>query len=128
MKNLKDLYEFYQFIKSIDAECPSDENYAKQMSFSQESNINIFEIGKAYHIETISKYYYGVVKNIQEGFVILENASWIAHTGRYSEAMQKSNAYTNSSAEIEVIGDICIINISHITFAKQKELITLSTK
>lgn len=46
-----------------------------------------FEIGKAYLIRTVTMYYTGRVVKVTESDVVLEDAAWIANTGRYYDAL-----------------------------------------
>ena len=45
-----------------------------------------FEIGKSYLIRTVTLYYTGRCIKITGKFIQLEEAAWIADTGRWSEA------------------------------------------
>ena len=51
------------------------------------SNENLFEIGQAYLIRTVTHIEVGRVKKIFDDFVLLEDASWIADTGRYHNCL-----------------------------------------
>jgi hypothetical protein len=44
-----------------------------------------FEIGKEYYFETATKYYAGTVVAVHPLGVQLENAVWVADTGRFNE-------------------------------------------
>ena len=46
-----------------------------------------FEIGKKYLFRTVTHIDVGLVKNIVGNFVVLEQASWIANTGRYHDCL-----------------------------------------
>ncbi len=48
-----------------------------------------FRIGTAYLIRTVTHYWTGRVTAITGDFLELENAAWIADTGRYHEAVSK---------------------------------------
>lgn len=67
-----------------------------------------FEIGKCYFIRTVTLYQVGRVVAISGQFLKLEDASWIADTGRFSAAL-KSGEFS----EIEPVGE-SYINISSI--------------
>lgn len=67
-----------------------------------------FEIGKAYFIRTVTLYQVGRVVAISGQFVKLEDASWIADTGRFSDALKNGNF-----SEIEPVGE-SYINLSSI--------------
>jgi hypothetical protein len=46
-----------------------------------------FEIGKAYLIRTVTMHYTGRVVEVTDSDVVLEEAAWIADTGRYSNSL-----------------------------------------
>ena len=48
-----------------------------------------FEVGKKYFIRTVTYFATGEVKEIIGKFLVLENASWVADTGRFREAILK---------------------------------------
>jgi hypothetical protein len=55
-----------------------------------------FEIGKAYLIRTVTMHYTGRVIAITDSDVLLEDAAWIADTGRFADSLQ-----TGELSEIE---------------------------
>lgn len=46
-----------------------------------------FEVGKAYLIRTVTMHYTGRVVEVTDSDVVLEEAAWIADTGRYSNSL-----------------------------------------
>lgn len=72
-----------------------------------------YEVGKSYLIETVTKYYLGRVKEITDYEIVLENAAWIADTGRYSTALEKGLEGIDNS-EIEIITNNPAITITGI--------------
>lgn len=48
-----------------------------------------FKVGSAYFIRTVTYFATGKVKAIVGNFLVLEEAAWIADTGRFSTAMTK---------------------------------------
>lgn len=48
-----------------------------------------FEVGKAYFIRTVTYFATGKVKAIVGQFIVLDDAAWIADTGRFSDAIMK---------------------------------------
>lgn len=46
-----------------------------------------FEIGKQYLFRTIGYHWLGEVISIRGKFLVLDSASWVADTGRYSDAL-----------------------------------------
>ena len=69
---------------------------------------DFLEIGKCYFIRTVTLYQVGRVVAVSGQFVKLEDASWIADTGRFSAAL-KSGEFS----EIEPVGT-SYINLSSI--------------
>jgi hypothetical protein len=47
-----------------------------------------FVIGKAYLIRTVTMYYTGKLVSITDYDLVLDDAAWIADTGRFSEALK----------------------------------------
>ena len=47
-----------------------------------------YEIGKNYFIQTVTHYYTGKLIQVLQNELILEEASWIADTGRFKEFIQ----------------------------------------
>ena len=47
-----------------------------------------FEVGKKYLIRTVTMIQTGMVKALRGKFIVLEQAAWIADTGRFSEALE----------------------------------------
>ena len=48
-----------------------------------------FKVGSAYFIRTVTYFATGRVKAIVGQFLVLEDAAWIADTGRFSDALAK---------------------------------------
>lgn len=60
----------------------------QSMGFSGDQSLP-FEIGKAYLFRTVTHIEVGRVKAIKGQFVELEDASWIADTGRYHDCLSE---------------------------------------
>lgn len=75
-----------------------------------------FDINKQYLMRTIGYHWIGRVQSIVGRFLILEEASWVADTGRYSEALDGKIGELQSS-ELEPSPRPVIINTDHITDA-----------
>jgi len=71
-----------------------------------------FEIGEKYFIRTVTYFATGKVKRITGNFLELEDAAWIADTGRFNEAIAKGTLNEIESVEVPMY-----INISSITDA-----------
>lgn len=75
-----------------------------------------FDVGKQYLIRTIGYHWIGRVQSIVGRFLILEIASWVADTGRYSEALAGKLTELPTS-ELEPSPRPVILNADHITDA-----------
>lgn len=71
-----------------------------------------FKVGSAYFIRTVTYFATGRVKAIVGQFLVLEEAAWIADTGRFSDAMAKG-----VMSEVEPVKTDMFLNISSITDA-----------
>jgi len=52
------------------------------------TNNHSFELGKAYFIRTVTLYYTGRLVRITDTDLVLEDAAWIADTGRFFNALK----------------------------------------
>jgi hypothetical protein len=71
-----------------------------------------FEIGEKYFIRTVTYFATGKVKRITGNFLELEDAAWVADTGRFNEAISKGVL-----DEVEPVEVPMYVNISSITDA-----------
>ena len=71
-----------------------------------------FRVGKKYFIRTVTYFVTGKVKKISGGFLVLEDAAWIADTGRFNEAINKGTL-----SEVEPVDVTVYLNINSITDA-----------
>lgn len=71
-----------------------------------------FEVGEKYFIRTVTYFATGKVKRITGNFLELEDAAWIADTGRFNEAIAKGVLN-----EVEPVEVPMYINITSITDA-----------
>jgi len=70
-----------------------------EMIPTQSAVTDFLEIGKCYFIRTVTLYQVGRVVAVSGQFVKLEDASWIADTGRFANALK-----TGEFSEIEPVG------------------------
>ena len=77
-----------------------------------------FEVGKAYFIRTVTYHLTGRVKRIRGQFLELEEAAWIADSGRFMEAINKGKLN-----EVEPVDVPTFVNIQSITDAFEWKLL-----
>lgn len=69
-----------------------------------------FEVGKNYLIRTITMIDVGKVTKIVGNFIIMDNASWIADTGRWYECLKRPDVFI----EVEPFTHPLIVNTQSI--------------
>lgn len=60
-----------------------------------------YELGKPYFIRTVTHYYAGRLVAVYAQELVLEDAAWIADTGRFSETVATGAFYDDDRSEIE---------------------------
>lgn len=71
-----------------------------------------FKVGSAYFIRTVTYFATGRIKAIVGNFLVLEDAAWIADTGRFREAIMKGILNEVEPVEVEMF-----VNVGSITDA-----------
>jgi hypothetical protein len=84
------------------------------LNSGQPSEANPFEVGKAYLIRTVTMTWCGRVVKSTGQFLSLDDAAWIADTGRYSEAISKGSSVLN---EVEPAEGIVIVGLGSVVDA-----------
>lgn len=83
-----------------------------------------FTVGNNYFIRTVTHYYTGKMKECSSQFITLEDAAWIADTGRFHDFLKdgKCNEYEGFIEPVTIpIGSIIdITNWKHSLFKGQK--------
>ena len=74
-----------------------------------------FQEGKSYFIRTVTYHFIGTIKEIVGKWIILKDASWVADSGRFHEALEKGTL-----SEVEYMKS-AIINMDTITDATEWE-------
>lgn len=64
-----------------------------------------YEIGKTYFIRTVTFYYTGRLVRVTPQELVLDDAAWIADTGRFSDALK-----TGALSEVEPYPGQAIVN------------------
>jgi hypothetical protein len=83
-----------------------------------------FVIGKAYLIRTVTMHYTGRVVAVTDSDVMLEDAAWIADTGRFADSLA-----TGSLSEIEPYpGRVAVCRGGMIDFAEWQHALPRSQK
>jgi hypothetical protein len=62
-----------------------------------------FEIGESYLIRTVTYHVLGKVKSIKGNFLVMEEASWVADSGKFSVALEKGTLN-----EVEYVGKVIV--------------------
>lgn len=88
----------------------SDETYEKlkeQLGVGEMKEIKAYDdlIGGKYYFRTVTFHQVGEVKSIVGRFVYLKNASWVADSGRFMNAIKNGTL-----SEVEPVGD-CLVNL-----------------
>ena len=98
MKTLNVSDETYELIKS-------------QLSESESMDISSLQdlVGQSFFIRTVTYHLTGKVKKIIGNMIILENAAWIADSGRFMNAIKEGKVN-----EVEPVGD-ALVNLNAIT-------------
>ena len=55
----------------------------------QKKKIVVWQVGKCYLISTVTTYELGRLIAVTDTELVLEDASWVAYTGRFGEALEK---------------------------------------
>lgn len=71
-----------------------------------------FKVGDAYFIRTVTYFATGKVKAIVGNFLVLDDAAWIADTGRFREAIMKGVLNEVEPVEVDMF-----VNVNSITDA-----------
>ena len=64
----------------------------------------MFNPGDKVFIRTVTFHHVGEVVGVDNGFVQLKDASWVAHSGRFSQAIETGE----SLSEIEYVGELAV--------------------
>lgn len=66
----------------------------------------VFDTGKKYFIRTVTYHLVGELDCVLDGFLLFKNCSWVANSGRFSDAIKKGTL-----DEVEYIGNwFCAIS------------------
>ena len=81
-----------------------------------------FKVGVSYFFRTVTYHLTGCVIDVVGDFLVLEDAAWIADSGRFNEFIKGT---PNESLEVEPFGDKEVyLNIKSITDASEQKIFT----
>ena len=85
------------------------EEYVKKSSINLDLPVvdEVWEIGESYHIETVTKYYTGVLVKVTNTDFVLSKACWIASTGYFSDYCKGA-----APSESEPFAEDQLLNVS----------------
>lgn len=63
----------------------------------------VIESGNKVFIRTVTYFMVGKVESVADGLIELSSASWVADTGRFSNAIKEGKLN-----EVEPVGDACV--------------------
>jgi hypothetical protein len=89
---------------------------------SNDTTSTLFTHGKNYFIRTVTYFYAGECVSVQGGFVQLKNVSWVADTGKFSEAFEKG------FSEVEMYPSGAMVNVNIGTIVDFLEIDFLPTE
>lgn len=95
--------------KSISAKSVKKNRPTKPLELTQP-----FVVGTAYFIRTVTYHLVGRVKSIVGQFLVLEDAAWVADSGRFTQAIE-----TGTLNEVEPVTVPVIVNMGSITDAPE---------
>lgn len=99
-------------MKSATASNVSTKKAPSQANTSTLSGLVPFAIGAQYFIRTVTYHLTGRVANIVGQFLVLEDAAWIADSGRFMQAINDGKLN-----EVEPVNGPVIVNLNSITDA-----------
>lgn len=104
----------------------TDEEYekVKHLLDREEKKYEALEdfLGGIVFVRTVTHYYTGRVKKIAGNFLVLEDAAWIADTGRFGNFMANT---PQESLEVEPMGDTMVNIETIVDISPYKTLLTI---
>jgi len=81
-------------------------------------NSEAWQVGKAYFIRTVTMFLTGKLVKLTPQELVLEDAAWIADTGRFSQAMK-----TGNFNEVEPFNGLVIVGRGSVIDAQEWSLV-----
>jgi hypothetical protein len=72
---------------------------------SNKPEVSLWKVGEAYFIRTVTMHIIGILEVVNDTELLLKNASWIADSGRFNNALQ-----TGELNEVEPFVNEVIVN------------------
>lgn len=91
----------------------------------QANNDSIWELGKNYFIRTVTHHHTGKLLLVTDKELVLENAAWIADSGRFQQALEKCEF---DEVEMFPKGKIVILNRGAMIEAVQIDKLPIEQK
>jgi len=62
-----------------------------------------FDVGSKWLIRTVTVAVTGRVKQVKGNFIVLEDAAWVAYTGRFNEAIERGKLSEVEAVTVDVV-------------------------
>jgi hypothetical protein len=82
-----------------------------------------YTLGKQWFVQTATLYLVGVMKAVTDGELVLDDAAWVADTGRFNEFMK-----TGTPNELEPCNGPVVINRGAIICAMPAPVVVIAVK
>lgn len=82
-----------------------------------------YTLGKQWFVQTATHYFVGLLSDVTEGELILQDAAWVADTGRFNEFMK-----SGKPGELEPCNGPVVINRGAIIASMPSPLVVIEVK
>lgn len=86
-----------------------------------QSNVFPFKVGEQYFVRTVTYFQVGRLTEIVGNFLVFEDASWIADTGRFTDAIKSGNFNEVEPVGVAIVNTAGIIDAFPFTASLPKE-------
>ena len=82
----------------------------------QSSNAHPYEVGKNYHVRTVTMAIAGRLKAVYDKELVFENASWVADSGRFHEYLKDTSKLAENETFVNdvIVGRGAIVDATEI--------------
>lgn len=93
-----------------------DEKVCNESVSDSNKNDHPYEIGKNYHIRTVTMAIAGKLKAVYQNELVFEKASWVADTGRYNEYLKDTEKVQENEPFVNdvIVGRGALIDMTEI--------------